>query len=247
MILPVGESLEENDTNMIVQEIQKIPVIDGLILIDCVKVAHNSHQETRLYYQQLIKLLSIFSFAHVVNSATGVEIDYSDRSQLNTFDRYLWTDCVDRPAPTKRHEKIIFNMIRYSRPGNYTSQLIHNSLLDNDHSVFLVSLEDFLYHTQTTLNNSITNWLLVGQSWNMCVHDNNLGLKNIAKLPKSLGLNFYSIDQAFNMAPSHMPAVYSPGKGFVKDLIPTAGRQEFENDSLPWALIPDFGYQLLLH
>ena len=136
---------------MIVAESQNIPVIDGLILIDCVKVAHNSHQETRLYYQQLIKLLSIFNFECVVNSSTSIEIDYSDRSQLNTFDQYCWSSSVKQLIPNTRHEEIIYNTIRYSRPGYYTSQLIHNNLLDSDRSIFLVTLEDFLYHNQTII------------------------------------------------------------------------------------------------
>ena len=246
MTLPVGELPEENNIKMIVAEIEKIPVIDGLILIDCVKVAHDSHQETRLYYQQLLKLLSTFSFTCVVNSAASIEIDYSDRSQLNTFDRYCWSSSIGQPKSNTRHEEIIYNTIRFSRPGNYTSQLIHNRLLDNDRSIFLVTLEDFLYHNQTTLNDKIRNWLVVGQTWGMCAHDNNIGLKNIAKLSQSYDLNFYAIDQGFNMHTDYLPAVYSPGKGFVPELIPTAGRQEFENDSLRWAHIPNFGYQLLL-
>ena len=242
MTLPVGELHEENNIKMIVAEIQKIPVIDGLILIDCVKVAHNSHQEIRLYYQQLTKLLSNFYFECVVNSSTSVEIDYSDRSQLNTFDQYCWSSSVGQPESNKRHEEIIYNTIRYSRPGNYTSQLIHNHLLDNDRSIFLVTLEDFLYHTRTTLNNKIRNWLVVGQTWGMCAHDNNIGLKNIAKLSKRYDLNFYAIDQGFNMHSDHVSSVYSP-----ENMILTAGQREFENDSLQWAHIPDFGYQLLLY
>ena len=225
---------------MITAKIQDIPIIDGLILIDCVKVASDSHQAVRLYHQQLIKLLSRFSFTCVVNGNIGIEIDYSDRSQLNTFNQYCWSNTIGQTVIDPRQTEIIYNMIRFSRPGRYTSNLIHNRLLDNDRSIFLVTLEDFLYHVKTKLNDATKNWLIVGQSWNLCAHDNNIGLKNIAKLSKSCDLNFYEIDQGFCMK------TYS-GLAVELDFIPTAGRQEFENDSIEWAEIIDFGYKLILH
>jgi len=225
---------------MITAKIQDVPIIDGLILIDCVKVASDSHQVVRLYHQQLIKLLSRFNFTCVVNSNIGIEIDYSDRSQLNTFNQYCWSNTIGQTVIDPRQTEIIYNMIRLSRPGRYTSNLIHNRLLDNERSIFLTTLEDFLYHVKTKLHDATKNWLVVGQSWKMCVHGNNLGLKNIAKLSQSCDLNFYAIDQGFCMK------TY-PGPAVELDSIPTAGRQEFENDSIEWAEITDFGYKLILH
>jgi hypothetical protein len=225
---------------MITARIQDIPIIDGLILIDCAKVAADSHQIVRLYYQQLIKLLSRFHFNCLVNSNIGIEIDYSDHSQLNTFNQYCWNNTIGQTSIDPRQTEIIYNMIRFSRPGSYTSNLIHNRLLDNERSIFLTTLEDFLYHVKTRLNDATKNWLVVGQSWNLCVHSNNLGLKNIAKLSQNCDLNFYAIDQGFCMKTNPVPAVGS------EYIIPTAGRQEFENNSLQWAEIPDFGYKLIL-
>jgi len=176
----------------------------------------------------------------MVNSNIGIEIDYSDRSQLNTFNQYCWSSSIGQTSIDPRQTEIIYNMIRFSRPGGYTSNLIHNRLLDNERSIFLTTLEDFRYHVKKKLQDATKNWLLVGQSWDMCVHGNNLGLKNIAQLPQSCDLNFYAIDQGFCMKTD-------PGSVVPSDyIISTAGRQEFENDSLQWAEIPDFGYQLIL-
>lgn len=70
----------------------------------------------------------------------------------------------------------------------------------------------------------ITHWYVVGQSWQMCVHENNIGLNNLAKL---LDLNFYS-----NLT------------SFLKINGSTVEHEDFINDKLSWKFVPRFGYQL---
>ena len=71
----------------------------------------------------------------------------------------------------------------------------------------------------------INHWYTVGQSWQMCVHDNDIGLKNLSTLSN---LSFYA-----NL------------KSFLKINGNTVEHSDFDNDSMLWNFVPRFGYQLI--
>ena len=92
-------------------------------------------------------------------------------------------------------------------------------------SIFLITHEDFVYHTNVHLKGQYKNWLVVGQTWQMCTHDHALGLNHLSRLP---GMSFYATDF-----------------GFCKEHGGTAGYEDFVNDSLDWEHIENFGYRLI--
>jgi hypothetical protein len=80
------------------------------------------------------------------------------------------------------------------------------------------SIKDFL---------NIQHWYVAGLSWNLCVHKNSIGLENLSQITKSNNVYFYSDFFSFFKIDGQR----------VLD-------KDFENDSLPWELLPGFGYQL---
>jgi hypothetical protein len=72
--------------------------------------------------------------------------------------------------------------------------------------------------------NQINHWYVAGQSWQMCVHQNDIGLNNLSKLSD---LNFYS---DFN--------------SFLKIDGTVVRHDNFVNDTLSWKFVPRFGYHL---
>jgi hypothetical protein len=75
----------------------------------------------------------------------------------------------------------------------------------------------------------MTNWLVVGHTWQMCTHEHALGLQSLTSITKRHPvLNFYATDYSF-----------------CKMTENTATLEDFEQDSMNWRLIEDFGYQLL--
>ena len=74
---------------------------------------------------------------------------------------------------------------------------------------------------------NIQHWYVAGLSWNMCVHKNSIGLENLSQITKSNNVFFYSDFFSFFKIDGQR----------VLD-------KDFENDSLPWELLPGFGYQL---
>lgn len=70
----------------------------------------------------------------------------------------------------------------------------------------------------------IDHWYVAGQSWQMCVHYNNIGLKNLSKLSD---LNFYC-----------------DSRSFLKINGTVVEHDDFVNDELTWKFVPRFGYQL---
>jgi hypothetical protein len=74
---------------------------------------------------------------------------------------------------------------------------------------------------------NIQHWYVAGLSWDLCVHKNSIGLDNLSQLTKSNKVYFYSDFFSF----------------FKIDGQRVLGK-DFEHDSLPWELLPGFGYQL---
>jgi hypothetical protein len=87
---------------------------------------------------------------------------------------------------------------------------------------------DLIFHNEWQLDSQCKNWLVVGQSWQNCVHNNNMGLKQFAKLSCNFDINFYATDYSF-----------------LKDNSICATANDFDQDMLNWNKIIGFGYQLL--
>jgi hypothetical protein len=202
---------------MITEYSTKKPVIHGLLLLDCWEPQVKTHFFKDKYYVNLIENLNNENFTWVVNSASRLKIDLSDIAMANTFEVCKYQD--DHP--------IIKNLLQYS--GNEkTSTLITRYILSYKKSMHIMSVEDFVWFCSEYMSGSIQNWLVAGLTWQMCTHSHALGLPKLAHLSKQHSLNFYATDYSFCTMTEQ-----------------TATLQDFEQDSLKWELIKDFGYRLL--
>jgi len=202
---------------MITAHSTKKPKIQGLLLLDCWEPQVHEHFFKDKYYVNLIGNLKNENFSCVVNSASRLKIDLSDVAMANTFKVCKYQD--DHP--------IIRNLLRESGKEK-TSTLITRYILNCKNSMHIVTTEDFVWFCSEYMSGPIQHWLVAGQTWQMCTHSHALGLPKLAHLSKPHSLNFYATDYSFCTMTEQ-----------------TATLQDFEQDSLQWELIKDFGYRLL--
>jgi hypothetical protein len=194
--------------------------IQGFILIDCV----DSHREEDAeFYKHVVKIIEKFgtSTSPIINAATGLQMDFdNDRSIRNTM--LLYSD----------HSEL-HRMMRRGLENNQGELTTANSLkprMDNEYCFAFATHNEFFYHVVKHLENKITNWLILGRTWNMCVHDNAIGLRHLHKFAPGLGLNFYVMDG-----------------GFQKADLSTVTRADIHNDcSLKWTETKYSMYRLKL-
>jgi len=218
---------------MITSQSLTVPEIHGLILLDCWEPpAHKFF--TEIFYVNLIDRLKKYHFKCVVNSPSNTRFDQDDPSLANALQIYgqprLGVDglaLLDTDADFRRYRVMtsIFKSFTNNAVTEATSALIKKYLLKTNPSIFLITHEDFVYHTNVHLKGQYKNWLVVGQSWQMCTHEHSLGLKYLSQLP---GMSFYATDF-----------------GFCKQGGGTAGHEDFTSDSTQWEYIENFGYKLV--
>jgi len=101
--------------------------------------------------------------------------------------------------------------------------------LFNKHTINILNDDDFVWFCTKYLENQITNWLVVGHTWQMCTHTHALGLQSLGRITKQHPvLNFYATDYSFCKLTEN-----------------TATLEDFQQDSMNWCLIEAFGDQLL--
>jgi len=193
--------------------------IHGFILIDCV----DSHRdEDAVFYQHVLKIIEKFGTdtSPIINAATGLRMDFdNDRSIRNTV--LLYSDHTE-----------LHRMMRRGLEENKGELTVPDSLklrMNNEYCFAFIHPAEFFYHVRNYLENKITNWLILGRTWNMCVHYNSIGLHNLHKLARRFELNFYAING-----------------GFQKSDLTTVTRADIENDSFKWNETNNSMYKLKL-
>jgi hypothetical protein len=207
---------------MIVKLDQPIPIIDGLIIIDCWQPVGYQREDYNNFYIPLLSTLIKLDFKCIVNAAYNVTLSTEDPSIRNAFQTYYW------PESQHQNFNIIQNLVKHCAGSNRTSTLFQETLLGNTQSIMLLEFDDFIYHWQNTLDCKINNWLVVGQAWKNCVHDRSMGLETMYRNIEHQDLNFYAIDH-----------------GFKTDSGTITSYKNFQQDNLPWAYIENFGYKLI--
>lgn len=192
--------------------------IQGFILIDCVNTMQTQDDK---FYKRVLKIIKKFGTdsSPIINAAPGLLIDIADRSIQNTLAQY--------PYPSEPHR-----MMRRGLEQNRGELTVPDSLrlrMNNEYCFAFVNTSEFFYHVGNHLPNKITNWLILGRTWNMCVHDNSIGLQYLCKTAPGFGLNFYAVDG-----------------GFQKSDGTVVSKEDFENDKLTWIETKDSMYKLKL-
>lgn len=236
---------------MITSQSSLVPEIHGVILIDCWNPPADKFF-TEIFYVNLIDQLQKYNFNCIVNSPSNSRFDQADPGLVNALALYgRPRQNADGMPITDSHDdlrryRVVTNIFKSfvtttipeenALPGmrcapaltaETTSVLIKKYLLNPNSNIciFLTNYEDLFYHTIRHLAGVCKNWLVVGQTWQMCTHDHALGLKHLIRLP---GMSFYATDF-----------------GFCKEHGGTAGYEDFVNDSLDWEHIENFGYRLI--
>lgn len=208
---------------MIVKYTKEIqPVIDGLIMIDCWQPSRDQQKNYNNFYVSLLSKLIHFDFKCIVNAAYNVDLTTQDISIRNTLQTYYWQESKIQNV------NIVQNLVKHCGGSNKTSVLFEETLMRTAPSIMLLEFDDFVHHWQTVLDCQINNWLVVGQAWKNCVHRRQIGLENMYRNNTHRDLNFYAIDV-----------------GFKTDNGTTTSYEHFQQDSLPWAHIENFGYKLI--
>ena len=193
--------------------------IQGFILIDCV----DSHRtEDAKFYKRILKIIKKFGThsSPIINAAPNLKIDFDDCSIKNTIATYS-------------NDGEPHRMMRRGLEKNQGVLKTPDSLrlrMNNEYCVAFVHCTEFFYYVGNHLANKITNWLVLGRTWNMCVHENSIGLHNLSKFAPGFGLNFYAIDG-----------------GFQKSDLTIVTREDFENDPLEWIETTNSMYKLKLN
>jgi len=199
-----------------------VPVIDGLIMIDCWSPRRDQKKDYKNFYVPLLSKLINFDLKCIVNAAYNVTLNTNDISIHNAFQTYYW------PESQNQNTNIVQNLIKHCAGSNRTIPLFQETLLDNADSIMLLEFDDFIHHWQTALDCKVNNWLVVGQTWKNCVHRRPIGLDNMYRNNTHRDLNFYALTD-----------------GFIKDDGTVTTHENFQQDNLPWALVENFGYKLI--
>jgi hypothetical protein len=213
---------------MILSNTDQVPQIDGLILIDCWEPEKIDEKKyLNLFYANLVTQLKKFEFKCVVNASLHCKIDGNDFSQLNVLNKYCWDFNNNDPRYilTDQEQKAIFNILKQNNLSRQVSTIINFCLLNNNVSAYITDIENFKYHNKKHLNNTCKNWLVVGQTWPMCTHNNEISLTTLKNIPD---MNFYTLDQ-----------------GFCKINGDLVYEEDYRKDTLNYEKISNFGYRLL--
>jgi hypothetical protein len=199
----------------------KPPKFDGVILIDCWHPQEKEANKHIFFYQLSNYLNSIQDdLIQVINASMKLKLDYQDRSITNTLQRYCWDYEFDRDdpnTPNYYNTWILFNSLMQFL-GDYTVfSGLKKTILDSSTSFYIVTLEDFLSHWHGQGRRRATEWLVVGQSWRNCVHNNSMGLLAFSELIEHHNMNFY-VDEKY----------------ILNDNDQNLTETDFSNDALHW-------------
>lgn len=188
----------------------------------CIDVWDNNGTNDR-FYQKAVSKLSQFNIGAVINCSNSLKLDYNDKSVYNTFKKYVWLPDIETHNLRDVYQRIQLNMLKFS--GESESSKILKKNLFNNNSICLYSKEAFLYHTATYCPD-ITDWIVLGGAWKICIHNAPLGVKSALEI----------VTHKFYIFPSW--SVQNENKSAVSV-------HQVELDELVWSSIDNEGYRLI--
>lgn len=210
-------------------------IYDGLIMIDMWE-PRQDQENVREWQQHLVHRLTAQSFKCIVNACYNVAINYQtgsnemfqDRSQYNTMRIYNGVEENFTKHPKyQQNDQLLLRNLHNSRGFNSTSELMKQQVLNNNHSIFLTDLQDFLHHWQHVLEAKVNDWLVIGQTWGVCVQYRSIGLQNLLTLTQHYAMKFYGATW-----------------GFVDDYGNQISAKHFKQDLLPWHRVSKQGREI---
>lgn len=164
--------------------------IQGIILLDVWQLP-----DLYSFYDNLVDHLRHLDIRCCINASYNLDITAvandgsqpNDVSWRNTVTQHLWNRSAEQEfldlGTMHPSDRLVFNSLRMSRSTYRCDPKLYTpDLLASDASVVILDPDDFLYHCDIYHNDSIHNWLVAGQSWNMCLHHRPMGLYNLSKI-----------------------------------------------------------------
>jgi hypothetical protein len=148
---------------------QNLSSIRGLLVIDCWE-----RPELGAFYQRLQDHVDPTQFDSIMVANYELALDSTDLCQHNTLEVYSWETYTPN---------MLLPMVKESR-SRKTSTWLQSTFSTNS---FLILDADSLIHHCTTAVPHITDWLVIGGNWQVCMHGRPLGFHKLKTLP----YNFY--------------------------------------------------------
>jgi hypothetical protein len=168
-----------------------MPVLDGLILIDCWEPIDENRKEKNRFYTGLVQKLKPMQFKSIVNAS----------SFLDTSSEFT---------------------------QSMSSILVENYLNAQPNVININTQTEFLQRRQLKPWSMIQNWLVVGTTWRVCTHLNDMGLCSFSTLARTHPeMNFYGTTW-----------------GFLREDNVITHPEDFHNDRLQWKEITHFLFKL---
>lgn len=172
------------------------------------------------FYHKALSCLSKYHVEVVVNCTTDLKIDYDDVSVYNTIDRYLWNPNSVNPQINRN---VLTNLIMVAG-HQQTNKFLQNNLFDHN-TVHLSDRETFVHHAQC-YHPDITDWIILGNTWKICLHVGPLGVDKLVEI----GSHKFHIFPDWSIQAEH---------GGPPSL------QDIHDDFFVWAPIDNDGYRLI--
>jgi len=171
------------------------PEFDGIIMIDCWQPRENEIEKLIFFYR-----LSEYigrnkdQYHQIINASMQCRMDHEDPTIQNTIKSYSWNHLLDKSGSNSdiyRNSSILLNTLEQF-VGSYTLfQGLKQQLKNQENCHYIVNLNDFLKHWSRSGSTRAKHWLVVGQSWQNCVHNNNIGLVAFSKILDYYRIEFY--------------------------------------------------------
>jgi hypothetical protein len=171
------------------------PNFDGAILIDCWQPQENEIDKLIFFY----KLTEYIGFnrdqyLQIVNASMQCSADPNDQTITNTMRSYSWNHAFQQNTScTVNHHNtsVLLNTVEQFSGSYRLFQGLQAQLKNQNNCHYIVNFDDFLMHWNRGGTNRPKNWLIVGQSWLNCVHNNNIGLVAFANVLDYYRMNFF--------------------------------------------------------
>jgi hypothetical protein len=197
------------------------PQFDGIVFIDCWQPIETEIDKLIFFYRLSDYIGSHKDqFRQIVNASVQCRMDPEDPTIQNTLQSYSWNHrwYQENPAaPNLHHNSVLLNLINQMSGTYQLFQGLRKQLQGLNNCHYIVNFDDFLLNWSRGGSQRAQNWLVVGQSWQNCVHNNNVGLKTFSN-----NLDYYQMD------------FYVREEFVLKDDNSNPTENDFSNDELNW-------------
>jgi hypothetical protein len=180
------------------------------------------------------------------------------RNFCPAIDGLILIDCWDYSMHPMHEDKFLHLKVFYQNINNHikkfniryvvnamsqanTNQIdryIDRDILSQIPHCTIETWDEFDHCLNRTLDRSVTQWYLAGQTWKICVHNNDIGLNRIARATSiAFAESQHELINDFDF--------YADQTSFRNYQNQLVEHNDFIEDTLQWQYLPWFGYKLI--